>query len=77
MAATKEVKDFSADEFAEWLRGQCRGNNGEVDLDYKSMTDESLARLAEQSRHEKARLGTMRAAFADELEQALYLPMSP
>ena len=39
--------------------------------------DESLARLAEQSRHEKARLGTMRAAFADELEQALYLPMSP
>ena len=32
--------------------------------------DESVARLAEQSRHEKARLGTMRSAFSDELEQA-------
>ena len=32
--------------------------------------DESVARLVEQSRHEKARLGTMRSAFSDELEQA-------
>ena len=33
MAATgKEVKDFSADEYAEWLRGQCRRNDGEVNL---------------------------------------------
>ena len=32
--------------------------------------DVAVGRLAEQSRHEKARLGAMRAAFSDELEQA-------
>jgi hypothetical protein len=42
----KEVKDFSADEFAEWLRRECTGPGWEVDLYDKGLTDESMGQLA-------------------------------
>ena len=48
MAAPRtEIKDFSADEFADEVRKQCRENEGRVSLSRKDLTDESMARLAQ------------------------------
>ena len=47
MAAPRtEIKDFSAEEFADEVRTQCKENNGRVNLSYKQLTIESMARLA-------------------------------
>ena len=48
MAATDhDIKDFSAEEFAEEVRRQCRDNDGKVYLSWKAMTDDSMAQLAQ------------------------------